>query len=80
MENICNTCPVEPQCDTQVSSVKLARYGACKSKNLELKKHYESLNDDDLIKVLESEKKYKDMVWFIEANKVYRSRFSKDYE
>lgn len=80
MENICSTCPIEKQCDTQVSSVKLAHYGTYKKKNLELKKHYESLNNDNLINVLESEKKYKNMAWFIEANNVYRSRFSKDYE
>lgn len=45
-----------------------------------LKKKYEELNDIDLIKVLEEHKDTPNRPEFAEANKVYRSRFSKDYE
>lgn len=80
MKNYCDFCDNHSICDTQISSTKLARYGNCGLKNAKLKKEYEGMNDDELIKVLEKEKVYPNMVWFIEANKVYRSRFSKDFE
>lgn len=79
MQNICSICKCHDICDTQVSSLKLARYGSCESKNRELQAQYSAMSNEELIKVLEDEKSYKNMCWYIEANKVYQSRFSCNY-
>ena len=77
----CLICSAEKYCGTAVSNMSIAKSGQCMIENAKvLKKKYEALNDMELIKVLEEHKDTPNRPEFAEANSVYRSRFSKDYE
>lgn len=80
MENICSICSCSRECDTQMSSLTIAKIGGCLIRNKNLEAKYSAMSDEELIAVLEEQKEWPDYCWYKQANKVYKSRFSKDYE